>query len=477
MSGAEEVRFSMKVMINKEKTKVLLAVVDNNLADILLSFLTLPVGVILRLLKKQYEDEAPVIGSFNTLRNGLENLDSVHFSTVAAKLMLLNPRSSLDVECSKLKLNIDDTQPIKYFTCENMDCDWARPVNVYYEGIRRCYCKKLTNREIYVKYSSDNSQVPADGEVFTVKSVSFIVSDDLRILANVTGSIIQSLNNMGITDTDGAELRTVTVGYNEIMDLFKGSLLSNSPLTDLIIQERRIEKSEPLYSHLPDMEKVANSSSSRKMVVKAMLQKSTKKLLFVQSEEDFVDFLFSFLTIPLGQVECLLGGKTGLGSIDNLYRSVANMSGDKYFNTRDTKDMLLKPKLPPKFLSKNQIFSLTEEQKSQSFTKVKEKNMDYLSPSNSGMVAVYDPKGDGSYVKGPGLFMVTDDLTVTPLCILSSLLTLKELNIPLSDVEELELDIGLEEGLSILKASLTSTYALTNGLINPILMKQPKKEH
>ncbi|KAL6554125.1 hypothetical protein OROMI_019798 [Orobanche minor] len=52
------------------------------------------------------------------------------------------------------------------------------------------------------------------------------------------------------------------------------------------------------------------------------------------------------------------------------------------------------------------------------------------------------------------------------------------LNVPLSDVKELELDIGLKEALGILRASLTSARALTDGLmIKPTLKKKPKGEH
>ncbi|KAL8031336.1 hypothetical protein ABFX02_13G017550 [Erythranthe guttata] len=75
------------------------------------------------------------------------------------------------------------------------------------------------------------------------------------------------------------------------------------------------------------------------------------------------------------------------------------------------------------------------------------------------------------------MYKITDDLTVTPFHMTSTISSLRGLNIPVSDVRELELEIGLEEALSILKASLTSTSALTDGLkINTMLTKQPKQE-
>lgn len=61
------------------------------------------------------------------------------------------------------------------------------------------------------------------------------------------------------------------------------------------------------------------AKSCNKMSIRVMVQKSNQKIVFAHAEEDFVDFLFSFLTIPLGSVVCLLGENSSLGSIDNLY--------------------------------------------------------------------------------------------------------------------------------------------------------------
>ncbi|KAG8387029.1 hypothetical protein BUALT_Bualt03G0210600 [Buddleja alternifolia] len=423
MSTVEEVKFSLKVIINKQKTKVLFAEVSSDFADVLLSFMTFPLGTIVRILEKHYGDEAvPTLGSLNSLRKSLTKLNDVHFWTKQGKMMLLNPVNPFEAECHKLKLNIDhDALPTKYSLVKT--------------GI-------------------------------------------------VRGSIMHSLSILGITDVDGAELRTVTVGFNEIMNLLKGSLFSRTPLTNLILSERPQQidsyaaKSEP-GSLLHRMVKEVINSNSKKMIMKVMIQKSTNKLLFAQSEDDFIDFIFSFLTIPLGAVVHLLDGNTCLKNIDNLYRSIVNINGDKYLKSEDTKNRLLKPELPPKFLSKNQIFSLTETKLY--YYKYNYQGMEYISLDATrryDLVQFQHPNGKESYVKGTGMFMVKDDLNVKPLCMLSSISFLNDLKIPLSDVKEMELEIGLEEGLSILRASLTSTSALTNGLKNnPILMKQPKEEH
>ncbi|KAL6546269.1 hypothetical protein OROMI_021990 [Orobanche minor] len=116
MCKSKDVQFSLKVLINKQKTKVLYAKADSHFVDVLLSFLTLPLRTVVRILGKHYgndEAQAPVIGSLNTMYNGLANLDSDHFCTESSKQMLLNPRKSFRNERCKLKLNVDDTQPTK----------------------------------------------------------------------------------------------------------------------------------------------------------------------------------------------------------------------------------------------------------------------------------------------------------------------------------------------------------------------------
>ncbi|KAK6134777.1 hypothetical protein DH2020_031447 [Rehmannia glutinosa] len=442
--AAEEVKFSLKVMVNKQKTKVLFAEADSDFADVLLSFLTLPLGTIVRIMYKHYGDKAPIIGSLTTLYNGLSNLDSVYFWTESGKQMLLNPRNSSGTECRKLKLNVDDTQPTKYFTCEDWNCGYPRYSNIgMYYGTALCACGKTLKREINV---------------------------DEFFQAN---------------DTLGAELMNVT-GFNEVMDLLKGSLSFLTPLTDIILNKGQIDSAIPCHEPGISFDNIEKESMSdaKKMTLKVMVQKSTNKLMFAQAEEDFVDFLFSLLTIPLGGVEALLGSNTSVKCIDNLHRSLANINDDKYLKTKYIETMLLKPKPPLGYVSKNQILPLTEEIAPFLYRCAGNfRDQDYLSTLDKRgsfgpqVSCVKSPKGEGNYVNGARMFMVTDDLTVTPLCMSSSLSILNGLEILLSDVKELKLHIGLEEALSILKASLTSTSALTIGLINPLLKKELKLEN
>ncbi|KAJ0751917.1 hypothetical protein HanPI659440_Chr09g0318261 [Helianthus annuus] len=182
------------------------------------------------------------------------------------------------------------------------------------------------------------------------------------------------------------------------------------------------------------------------------MQKSTGKLLFAEAKGDFVDFLFGLLSIPLGTVVGeLLKGFSSLTCMDNIIKSISDMSVGTYFMSQDIKDMLLKPHIGQHYTSKNQLFPL-------------EGTPLHYSHKEHG-----DPRKDGVLIKRPGLFIVTDDLTITPSSSNSTISTLSSLNVSFDDVEKLEITIGLKEGLRMLKASLRScsttlTYSLEHQL-------------
>ncbi|XP_073153269.1 uncharacterized protein [Henckelia pumila] len=365
MAAAEEVQFCLKVMMMKESNKVLYAEVDNDFADVLLSFLTLPLGTIVRLLNKHYGNDAPIIGSLNSLYGGLLNLDSCHFWTETGRLMLLNPRNSYGFQCSRLRLQIDDTPPAtECFTCENDIC-----ASMYYKMTCLCLIRSNTmiRRDLEIETQS------GEKGVFTVQAASFLLTDDLQILTNTSSSLFQILKLNGIGDTSVLEERTLNVGLKEVMELLKGSLVSQTPITDIILNisstagtpnKRQKFSASTIYKPdvLPQTQTSENlSSDSKKITLKAFVQKSTHRVLLAQTRHDFIDFLLSLLIIPLGRVQFLLGNNTSLGSINNLYRSISNWEAVDYMKSRETITALLDPQIPPYFLTCHQIFSLNQQ--------------------------------------------------------------------------------------------------------------------
>ncbi|XP_057777892.1 uncharacterized protein LOC130996613 [Salvia miltiorrhiza] len=459
--------FSLKVMINKERTKVLFADSDSHFADILLSFLSLPLGRIVKVLEKHYGDEAPTIGSLSSLYRSLVNLDSAYFWTDGAKQTLLDPTSSLEDEYRRLKLDIADFQPAEYFSCSNTQYHIPsyrfRSVGIYYDHIKRC---KICSFGIFIKeVAKKGSEAAASRDgVFTMNTSSFIISDDLHIFPNETG-LLGVISFLGITDMDNAEQIKVDLGFTEIMNLLKASLTSPTPLSDIILNKTTQLVNSKFMVTQPHTTEEENPNNSWNLSLKVMIQQSTGKVAYAQANKQFVEFLFSFLYIPLVGVEHLLAGNTCVKAIDNLYRSTSDLADSKHFITPDTKKRLMTPILPHGYISAHCIFPLAEECLPAEYN-------DYLNLLSS----VKFPNGQGSYLKGSPTYHVADDLTVTPFCFASTLSSLKEQKISISDVKEVEMQIGLKEALSILKASLTSSTALTDALMIRKSLKQPKRE-
>lgn len=219
MSDAnKDVKFSLKVMVNKEKRKVLFAEVDCRFVDLLLSFLTLPLGTIVRILKKHYGYKPPAFGSLTTLYNGVANLDSFHFWTEGAKSTLLHPRSSSDALCKSLTLDISDSQPFEYYFCSN-DCRRRRfqSLSVYIDKLSpkvhpfTCCHSSSMEREV----AKEDDVVLFNDGVFMQCTASFVITDDLQIMPIDVG-LLQIVSSLGIPDTNMAELMHVTFGYAEV---------------------------------------------------------------------------------------------------------------------------------------------------------------------------------------------------------------------------------------------------------------------
>jgi hypothetical protein len=96
----------------------------------------------------------------------------------------------------------------------------------------------------------------------------------------------------------------------------------------------------------------------RQMSVKLLVRNSTREVLYAEAKEDFVDFLLSLLTFPLGGVLHMLQGFSSVSSIDNLYNSMTELSPDRYLISEDLKDKLVRPLCAPQFELRNQLLPI-----------------------------------------------------------------------------------------------------------------------
>ncbi|TKY65912.1 tyrosine/DOPA decarboxylase [Spatholobus suberectus] len=476
-----EQQLSLKLVVIKERNNVLFAEAGKDFVDVLFSFLTLPLGTIARLVRKESNMQPIEVGSLSSLYKSVENLDKECLCTDTCKEMLLRPRGSMEAYCKSLKLNIDDTEPPEYFVCNNLvKCRYESPVLLSTFKNKRCRCGNMLDKPI-----SPQSSDVFDG--FVKSNSIFMITDDLKVVPYSLNTFFYLFKNCGLENMSSVNEMAVTITKNQVMDLLKGCLSSTTTLTSLFLGKPFVEKFKKV--EFPAFDSNANGSS--KINVTIMQRKSNGKILFAQGKEDFVDFLFSFLTFPLGGVVHLMEGCSSMGSVDGLYRSIADLD-ENCWTTKEVKKKLVEPGLAPQFILSNQLLPIHDDFKYLCYTEhsyaskrsgFELRNEPYLTAcyltsefrevnSFHGTCTALDfvdlkseTGNSKGYVKGPTIYMVTDDLVVTPMSPISVVSLLTSMSIPFSDLEEKEVSIGIKEGISILKASLTSTSALTTAIV------------
>ncbi|KAG0516606.1 hypothetical protein BDA96_09G017800 [Sorghum bicolor] len=235
--------------------------------------------------------------------------------------------------------------------------------------------------------------------------------------------------------------------------------------------------------------------ASSKISLKLLIDNKAKKVLFAEAGKEFVDFVFSLLTLPIGAVAKLVSAGTMDGSVGRLYESVDRM-GSSYLQPGTDRSDLLQPKvLHP---DARELLLLRgrggdDESPIGRFrlytcagycaTAAAEANvtcpqckllmatevsfvLPYAAAAAAAASSSSAPGGDegaGGYVKGVVTYMVTDGLEVTPMSAISSITLINKFTAG-KDVELAEkfVTVGTDEGLALLKAVLRSDTVLSD---------------
>eukprot|EP00268_Persea_americana_P069207 TRINITY_DN9789_c0_g3_i8.p1 TRINITY_DN9789_c0_g3~~TRINITY_DN9789_c0_g3_i8.p1 ORF type:complete len:505 (-),score=68.43 TRINITY_DN9789_c0_g3_i8:275-1789(-) len=481
---------TLKLMIHKEKNQIVYAESGNDFVDVLLSFLTMPLGTVIRLTGKQSE-----MGSLNNLFGSVEDLDVQYLQTESCKSMLLYPKSASEEHCRKLMVNIDDTEPTNYYLCSRgyfpLRSDFNHLISEYLSS-KQCRCGSTVNWKM-PKDKSKQGAGPAgdmkDGVL--VKGISrYMITDDFQISPICMGTTLELLKRLGITDATVLEEKNVNLGSEEVLHLLKHSLLSKTPLTDVFLPlQHPIDRvALDLKVMTLDSKDMAQShtekescSNSKNISVRLFLSKSRNKVLYAQVGKEFPDMLFSFLAFPLGSLVKCLGKCTNMGCLDNLYKSVEELGNKDYIKSEEHKALLLDPKLFPYFGSTNQLIHeikefprqltifncytcitngtyITDGEPGKCYHGNQKIQLEFINPKFCDVVTELG----GVFMAGQATFMVTDELLVKPLSSISCLSLLNQFNLPLSDLEERFVNMGEEEALSLLKACLISRTVLSD---------------
>ncbi|KAF8397553.1 hypothetical protein HHK36_016471 [Tetracentron sinense] len=217
--------------------------------------------------------------------------------------------------------------------------------------------------------------------------------------------------------------------------------------------------------------------ATTKVSLKLLIDTKAHKVLFAEASKDFIDFLFSLLSLPVGTVVRLLGKHGMLGSLGNLYDGVQNLN-ETYVQPNQNMDCLLNPKAATCALRVARLLPSVESTAGKFFVcgsihrcvtdnptaicphckHPMSTEIPYIAPETSNAVST----GGGGFVKGVVTYMVMDDLAVMSMSTISSITVLNRFNVKeVTTLEEKVVDFGAEECLELLKASLQSKAVLT----------------
>ncbi|XP_027907090.1 uncharacterized protein LOC114166540 [Vigna unguiculata] len=433
------------------------------------------------------------LGCIKELYQSVNKLDSDVFRNNNCQEMLHSPRNPLESSCQRLKVKVDDTKPTKYFMCHNCLKEGSKLLVSSLSDVK-CDCGSLMRKEIEML-----EEHGGDDGVFVKGKAMFLIYDDLTVRRSSPSESIKSPIKLGHKKLENQIEEELD--RKKILNILKQALTSKTPLSDVLLGKE--SKRSVSFSRV-----IGSSGSKDYLEIKVMVSKAKNKILFVEADGDFVDFLASFLTTPLGSIMnlksnnfsfCLIpllasilkikNGKLPLGCIRNLYKSVKNL--DPSWFIKSSNRSLLNPKVAPHFgCERNPLLNANQDDTAKYWCGLREmKNEKGRIISKKRMISkkrdmlqqpkdikLLDPRSsdrarkDGvGFMKRPCLFVVNDDLTVLPMTTTSSISCSFMDDTPFTKLEEHLVKIKKSEAINLLRASLTSDKGAFTGSLSSLL--------
>ncbi|KAL9278053.1 hypothetical protein AtEden1_Chr5g0082871 [Arabidopsis thaliana] len=448
--SSEEPKVSLRLFIDEEKNKVVLAEASKAFVDVLFSLLTLPMGTIIRLLEEHRESQPITVGCFSNLYRSVAEMGIDNFKTDVCKHILLHPRSVRDLQYKRLMLNINPTE-VKLFTCP-ISCNFYSHFST-----SRCQCGSSMNKEF-----QEPRVVPVASSIQNDVNGVFIITDDLKVAVRSTDVVLNELKSLGSGDISKLREMLVYIGFEEVLTLLECMFSSKAPLTNTFLNKQTFQGQgvTKVYETLsPCME----TNGDTFLTLDVIVRKQDMEILYVECGEDFVDLLFTFLAVPLEYVVGISGNSCSFVCIRNLIRSFKDLNAAEvstcksaihHFYTCQKQLLNIITDQPPLYHRYN-YYSLKE-------------------CSGSTPLILIDPEGSG-FVKRETKFTVSDDLIVTAMNSSSPICLLQKFQIHADDLEVQQISTSKTEATSLLRASLVTSSALKTSLRN-LILKNPEEE-
>ncbi|XP_074331010.1 uncharacterized protein LOC141668181 isoform X1 [Apium graveolens] len=468
MDVAELQSLSLKLLVHKVRNEVVFAEANHDFVDVLFSFMTIPVGAVIKLIGDQ---------SFSCMRNfcaSVENFDENLLSSKTCREVLLHPRSAAEIYCRNLKLNWCETDSNEYYECTSCD-----RVSYYWQN-GLCVCGKRLSYELRLPSPS-----PTLLGGFTKSTSRFMITSDLNVRPISTMKGLTLLKLLGAGEKNALEERTVDVGKDKILELLKLSLASKRPLTEAFLNLIPLKigscsvKIGSVINSPGNVDysqnRVSSSTKTEETIsLKLIINLVNNTVLYAEADSYFVDLLCSFLTFPIGFLFQKNDCFSFNGCMDNVYKSINNLEVE-LFKSPIMKETLLESKLAPGLAQLKKVISI-EDTTSPTYTDLigHYKAEKY---STNSKYCNEEPVIAKGFVKGPSSFMIMDNLAVMPLSSISGLRLIETMQIPFDKILEKEVVMGEIEAIRLFTASLVAENALTDVFLRDEIKQERTTRH
>ncbi|XP_008220121.2 PREDICTED: uncharacterized protein LOC103320250 [Prunus mume] len=479
---------SLKALVDKGSNTIIFVESDNDFIDVLLSFLTIPMGTIVRRARKH---SVPLeIGCMSNLYASVANIDVRHFQTEACKEMLLCPHNGAESHCKNLKLKIDNDEPTRYFLCDSWQCTFENKSISHYKGVL-CQCGRCMNLKCPLSVSSSAEQ---GGGIFVKESARFIITDDLHVMSPLSMASNPVFTKLGaMNENSTTEQRNLNIGAPEVLNLLLRSLVSKKPLSETILKHvpnpnlSLLNLDQLILRRIESLllgDTMNKEEEEENIVVKLTVSVSKNIVCYAEAGEDFVNLLFSFLTVPLGFIVKHMRDASFKGCIDQLHKSVKDLD-EQHLKSNYHREILLSPKIYPGFCYENRHLGIEDGPVASYYYAywLHGGLQDILAtdktliPSNAVTLPLklkHDKSTQG-YLKASTAFMVTDKLIIRPASPFFGFSIINELKVPFTDIKEETVEVGKKEALRLLVATFLSNSALTDVFIRQLNQEKSMK--
>ncbi|KAI3748685.1 hypothetical protein L6452_11944 [Arctium lappa] len=224
-SSSTSSKVSLKLLIDTKAKKVLFAEANKEFVDFLFHILSLPVGTVIRLLKKN-----SMVGSLGNLYDSIENLSDTYMQPNQSKDSILNPKIANHGAHVPLLLPDDDVSMArKFYKCRN---------HFYVADDPNALCPQCNtcmNTELPYVAGDGAAKLAEEGGGFVKGVVTYMVMDDLVVKPMSTISSITMLNKFNVKEVGGLDETMVSLGMKEGLMLLKASLQCKNVLTSVFL--------------------------------------------------------------------------------------------------------------------------------------------------------------------------------------------------------------------------------------------------